>query len=98
MTDADKTVEQKVAEFDARRKERLAAARTASLPTLRERHKQYVLDHDKPYRGVVQSEGDYTSPCHACKRTLEAPHELKCIECGWLICWKCAACGCGHSR
>lgn len=64
------------------------------------RHKEYVEDLGRVYRGVRSrtSVTRRTDKCYACHTLVDNSVDLECVACGWIICSHCAACGCGYSH
>ena len=40
----------------------------------------------------------YINHCWKCKNTVDSSDERKCGSCGWLVCSRCKACGCGYGN
>lgn len=60
------------------------------------RHRAFLLQHSREYRGVSQpaaARRARRTSCWSCKERLDSSVDLQCNSCGWILCW-CGACGC----
>lgn len=66
------------------------------IKILKEKHSNFLKKEGKVNNGF----SNYTSKkrishCYACTKTVASYVNRECNNCGWLICNKCGACGCG---
>jgi hypothetical protein len=68
------------------------------LDDAKEMHKTYLSSKKLPPAELIEPRRGINKRvhlCHSCKFNLSTIYQLCCSHCGWMVCAKCGACGCG---
>ena len=65
---------------------------------VKEKHQERLRNNGLPYGGYLDGKANrHRLPhCYVCKQTLDNYIDLVCGSCGWIICGRDGACGCGY--
>ena len=68
------------------------------LQVVIEKHKEYVGRIQKAYFGFTKptNKAHRVTVCFSCRESLDNSIDIECNSCGWIICDRCGACGCGY--
>ena len=68
--------------------------------TITSKHQAFLAERTKPDEGrtFAPSPRPRLSHCYHCKDPVDNQCDVECNACRWIVCSRCAACGCGYSE
>jgi hypothetical protein len=80
------------------KKEYMSEAKNIKSSIVKEKNKKFLSLHGKSSKGVRNSRKRRKTHCYNCPTNLDNIVDLEHIDCGWIICGSCGACGCGYNK